>query len=141
MEDEWPSGDGAVGSAGSFASASPPPSEASGPKGKGKTRKERQPINVNIPANPYQDQEDSDEAEGESSCPRSGAEIILYMLESFEGNEDVRLMGRMEDLKQFRRQHSEPLEEAFARWDIIAERVRRNGLIFGRSSSRCSRFG
>ena len=110
------------------------PESLRAPRGKGLRGKgfsQRPHIRVNIPENPYEADTDSDESAGERACARSGVEIILYMLESFGGNDDVRLMGYMADLKQFRRRPGEPLEEAFTRWDIITERIERHGISIG----------
>ena len=65
---------------------------AKGPgKGKG-VPQSRHYIHVQVPANPYETEVDSDESEGEAKEPRSGVEIILYMLQGFGGDDDVRTM-------------------------------------------------
>ena len=74
----------------------------------------------------------SDESDGEQAISRSGCEIIIYKLQKhFAPNDVSQIMEVHNDLNSFRRRPQEALEEAFARWDIITERARRNQISIG----------
>ena len=78
------------------------------------------------------EEDSSDETDTEKNVARNGCGLIIHKLMKYFAPNDVNLvMTVLNDLSNFSRRRGETLEEAFARWDTISERARRNSISIG----------